>query len=179
MFNRNDAYKMSKLKMCLSAYSLFPIRVLICILGVIIGIIGYSLISVMKRGWFRLKCLKVVAYLSSRLLMLSAGYIFISEEKRKPNEFLKDYKEERELGEEEVAIMIGNHVNFTDVFYMTMKYGCTFSARKDYKTIFPFNIVGKAYDAIWIDRLNDSQKKEALKEIKERVNDYLMKPCDK
>lgn len=58
--------------------------------------------------------------------------------------------------------MVGNHVNFTDVFYMTMKYACTFAARSDYKAIFPFNIVGVAYDAIWIDRVNKNQKGEAL-----------------
>jgi hypothetical protein len=45
---------------------------------------------------------------------------------------------------------------------MTMKYACTFAARSDYKAIFPFNIVGVAYDAIWIDRVNKNQKGEAL-----------------
>jgi hypothetical protein len=97
MFNRNDSYKMSKLKMCLTGYTLFPIRVLICVLGFIIGIIGYSVISVMRRGEFRKKCLVVVSYISSRLLLLCAGYVMISEEKRRPGEFLADYKENREL----------------------------------------------------------------------------------
>jgi len=114
----------------------------------------------------------VVAYISGRLLFHSQGYHWIREEVRHPSDYLPNYPRDTQVADNQVPIIIGNHVTYLDVFYINYKYASSFVAKKEEQSVWAFRTAGKALDSIWVERGNDLQKNAVLQAIQQRVEDY-------
>lgn len=88
---RKDSFKINKAKMYLAALFLLPIRTVLLLAGLLIGVCSYWLVSKMPYGRFRQLFLQVTGYLSGRLLFHSQGYHWISQVNRHPSHFLPTY----------------------------------------------------------------------------------------
>lgn len=53
MFSRSDSFRWKKWKMFITVFSVFPIRVVLLVVGLVVGMIGYWVITWMGHGRLR------------------------------------------------------------------------------------------------------------------------------
>ena len=125
-------------------------------MGLLLGMIGYWIVTFMPYGRVRRMCLKVVSYSSSRLLFHSQGYHWVTEYQKHPSQYLSDYPPDLNIPQEQVPIIIGNHVTYTDVFYINWKSHSGFVAKKEEQSVWAFRTAGNALGGIWVERGNNA-----------------------
>ncbi len=157
--------------MYLAALLFLPARVVLLLAGLFSGFTCYWLVARMPYGRFRQLFLKIGGYISGRLLFHSQGYHWVSQESKHAADFIPTYP--RDAAESDSAIVVGNHVNMLDVFYMSYRYQSGFVAKKEEKSVYAFRTAGDAYGAIWVDRSSESQKHDVIQQIQDRVKEYV------
>jgi 1-acyl-sn-glycerol-3-phosphate acyltransferase len=104
--------------MFLVGYFILPIRAVIGLSSVMSMLIGFSLVRMIPQSALKKLGYKIVGKISSKLVLLTFGYIYVKREVRQVGEYLKDYKSDRILEDKDIPIIVGNHVSFIDIFYM-------------------------------------------------------------